>query len=121
MTRERLALGRSGEARAARFLEGLGWKILDRCWRTRFGEIDLVASDGEVLVFVEVKTRSAAGAFFPEAAVGKAKQGRLIRSALCYLQAREIQDRELRFDVLAWDGAECRHIRGAFEADGYSR
>ncbi|HBL16530.1 MAG: hypothetical protein A2X36_00875 [Elusimicrobia bacterium GWA2_69_24] len=121
MTRERLALGRSGEARAARVLQGLGWKILERGWRTRFGELDIVACDGETLVFVEVKTRAAAGAFAPESSVGRSKQGRLIRSALSYLESKGIQDRPLRFDVLVFDGPDCcRHIRGAFEAEGYS-
>ncbi|MFH1724693.1 MAG: YraN family protein [Elusimicrobiota bacterium] len=121
MTLRSQALGRSGERRAARFLEGLGWRLLDRGWRSRYGEIDIVGLDGTTLVFVEVKTRSSARFGTPEAAVGQAKRARLVRSALHYIEAKGDGGRPLRFDVVALEGDELRHIPDAFQAEGYTR
>ncbi|PWM20995.1 MAG: YraN family protein [Oscillospiraceae bacterium] len=91
--------GRQGEDCAARFLERKGYRILARNYRTRFGEIDLIAQQGEFLAFVEVKTRTENGWGRPAEAVSAAKQRRILLAAQEYLQlvACEWQP---RFDVV---------------------
>ena len=111
-------LGGDGEARAARFLERLGWRVLDRNWRCSSGELDLVCADGDTVVFVEVKARGSRLFGAPEEAVTALKRSRLVRSARCYLRDRGLESRPARFDVVAIEGAELRHIRDAFTADG---
>jgi len=120
VSEERLKLGRAGEAAAERFLESLGWRILARSWRTRMGEVDLIARDGSTVIFVEVKARSS-GRFGPaECAVDRRKQGRIVRAALAYLQ-REKLDAPVRFDVVALQDGEIRHVKDAFSAQGWTR
>jgi putative endonuclease len=109
VTRGRQALGREGEARAARFLESRGYQIVARNVRAERVEIDLVASRGERLVFVEVKTRraSARGGYGRHASAAEAvdprKQARLRRGALAWLGAHPGLRRRfgsVRFDVV---------------------
>lgn len=109
----RHALGRRGEDAAAAFLGRRGMEVLARNVRTAFGEIDLVAMDGDVVVFVEVKTRRGAGAL---EAVDARKQRRLSRLALVFLARAGWLDRAARFDVVAVgpDGA-CTHVANAFD------
>jgi putative endonuclease len=119
-------LGQLGEELAARFLEGRGFEILARNCRSRLGEIDLVARDGQVCVFVEVKTRSGPAADPPQAGVDARKQARLARLALAYLARAWLTDLGCRFDVVAVtvDPAGGRprveHFPGAFAADGWT-
>ena len=102
-------------------MEAAGLRILERGWRCRLGEIDLVAEDGETLVFIEVKARSS-GAFGPaEAAVTPAKRARLARLALAYAAGHGVGDRPMRFDVVALQGGQVRHHRAAFETSGWTR
>ena len=118
----RMALGQAGEEAAARHLESKGYRLVARRYRTRMGEIDLVARDGDVLVFIEVKTRSATGFGRPEEAVGFLKQARLSRLASLFLAAHPALAREgadCRFDVVSvlWRGGErpvVDHIEDAF-------
>lgn len=115
-------LGRLGEEVAARLLQRRGLTILARNLRSRLGELDLVARDGDTVVFVEVKARRAGGGDPPQAAVDWRKQARLSRLALGYLAARGLAGQRCRFDVvavtLAADGTVARveHLRGAFSA-----
>ncbi len=120
MEDRRPALGRSGEAKAVRWLERRGWVILARRWRCRLGELDVVGLDGDTLVFVEVKTRSSALFGPPEEAVGGLKRRRIVRTALSYVKKLGYAGRALRFDVMALCGDEVRHIPGAFGAGGYT-
>jgi putative endonuclease len=92
--------GRIGETYGAEYLEQEGYEILDRNYRTRFGEIDIIARDSGDLVFVEVKTRTSEQYGLPEEAVDKRKQQKLIRMALTYV-ADEGYDGDYRIDVLA--------------------
>ena len=114
------ALGDRGENQAARFLRGLGYKIIVRNFRCELGEIDIVARDGPTLVFVEVKTR-AQDEPTPEEQVHDGKQHQLTRVAKIYLSRYGTPRPPARFDVVAivWPaGAEpqIRHIPHAFEA-----
>ena len=118
--RPSVALGRDGEDLAARHLAGRGFRILQRGYRTRGGEIDLVVEEEGVLVFVEVKSRSNLACGRPAEAVGALKQRRLLRAASAYLQQYGALDRPCRFDVVEvlWDpggGARIHHIRDAFQ------
>ena len=101
MTIARQRTGREGEEIAARHLLAHGYRILARGWRTRLGELDLVASRGGMLVFVEVKTRRGDAFGPPAAAVHGLKQLRLARVALQFLTDGPHRDAPCRFDVIA--------------------
>ncbi len=118
-----LWLGDKGERAAARFLRRQGLRIMTRGYRTRWGEIDLVARQRDTLVFVEVKTRRWGE---PAEAVTAAKQKRLARAAARFLRQFRLEHLGVscRFDVVAiiWPeegGApQIQHLVGAFEAGG---
>ena len=118
-------LGQRGEAAAARFLRRRGYKILARSDHFGPGELDLVALDGQTIVFVEVKTRERADIGHPAEAVDSAKQRRLTRLAVTFLKRYGLLDRPARFDVIAvtWPAGRRRpvieHFRHAFEAVGH--
>jgi putative endonuclease len=120
----RLPLGRRGENAAARYLRRLGYCVVARGQRDRIGEIDLVAVDGRTVVFVEVKTRATEGAGHPADAVDEAKQRRLTRLALSYMQRHDLLECRSRFDVVAvlWSNDNkppvIEHFKDAFEAVG---
>ncbi len=120
----RILSGPEGEQAAARFLEGRGYRIVERNYRTKRGEIDLIAEDGGTLVFVEVKARLNDRFGGPAAAVTASKQARIARIAQHYLARRRLKDRPCRFDVvLIWgDDPKTRRIEvlaGAFEVPAY--
>ncbi|MBC8316434.1 MAG: YraN family protein [Desulfobulbaceae bacterium] len=101
MTTQRLSLGKKGEKEARVFLEKSGYKIVASNYRTRSGEIDLIARDREVLVFVEVKTRS--NTMFGSAleAITPRKQRQISKVAAEYLARYGFTDSPARFDVVA--------------------
>ena len=116
----RKLLGREGEDRAAKFLAKRGYRILERNYRTRSGEIDLIALDQGVVVFVEVKTRTSNAFGAPELAVTPQKQRRMLKAALGYMKYRKLHQVPCRFDVVAISGAagpEVELIQNAFEMD----
>jgi len=108
--------GRQAEERACRYLSGLGYEIVARNWRCRFGEIDIVARDGDTLVFVEVKARSGRGYGGPEGAVGPVKQGRLVAAARLFIQQTGAE-LPARFDVVTFVGESIRLYKDAFRVD----
>jgi putative endonuclease len=117
------AVGRYGEQLAAEHLVSSGMAILDRNWRCADGELDLVARDGDDLVFVEVKTRSTTAFGDPAEAVSPAKASRVRRLALRWLAAHGrdtgAAPRHVRFDVvtvvrLGHEGPQVSHLRAAF-------
>jgi putative endonuclease len=104
MTIERQEFGKAGEDAAVRELERRGYAILARRYRTRHGEIDIVARDGETTVFVEVKARTTAEFGGAAAAVTPIKQRRLAAMAVDYVARQRLSGRPCRFDVVAIDG-----------------
>lgn len=122
MTRRRRELGRIGEELAAAYLESAGFRIRERNVRLRGGEIDIVAHDGPVLVFVEVRTRRGGELGGPLESVDRRKQRKLLFLARAYLQSRGLGDAPCRFDVvgISWPRAESppviEHVRDAFGA-----
>jgi putative endonuclease len=118
---DRIALGIAGEDRACRELERRGYAIVARRYRTRVGELDIVARDGETLVFVEVKTRSSEEYGLPSEAVSARKQRKIWLMALDYVMRTDWHDRPCRFDVvevqmLRSGDALVEVIADAFEA-----
>ena len=112
-------LGAHGERIAAAYLTDSGLRVLDRNWRCRDGELDIVARDGDALVFCEVKTRRAVGFGHPVEAVGHVKQRRLRTLAQRWLAAHDEHAPELRFDVVGVLVRPARpalvtHLRAAF-------
>ena len=113
------AAGASYERRAAAFLRGKGYQILAQNYRCRLGEIDLIAGDGGTIVFIEVKYRAGKGAGAPEEAVTAAKMRKIVRVAQYYCIVNHISENSsFRFDVIAIEGEELRHIENAFGAQG---
>jgi putative endonuclease len=98
---DRISLGKSGEDYACRELERRGYAILARGYRTRYGEIDIIARDGATIVFVEVKARTGDRYGGGPAAVTLHKQARLTAVAEDYLARRRLRDVPCRFDVVA--------------------
>jgi len=112
-------LGAHGERIAAAYLTDSGLRVLDRNWRCRDSELDIVARDGDALVFCEVKTRRAVGFGHPVEAVGHVKQRRLRVLAQRWLAAHDEHAPELRFDVVGVlvrvdRPALVTHLRAAF-------
>ncbi|HTR71404.1 MAG TPA: YraN family protein [Mycobacteriales bacterium] len=111
------ALGRYGEDLAARHLVGAGFTVLARNWRCPVGEVDIVARDGDVLVFAEVKTRRSTAYGHPSEAVTPRKLRKLRELALSWLREHPGGGGELRFDVISVivpvrGGAQLEHLRG---------
>jgi putative endonuclease len=105
---EKDVLGRAGEERAARYMESLGYRVLDRNWRTKGGELDLVVASPRELVVVEVKTRTSERFGHPLEAVGQIKRARLWRLSIAWIAAhpREAQGRRLRIDAIGLIGPD---------------
>jgi len=95
------AVGRYGERVAARYLVGAGWQVLDRNWRGRGGELDIVALHAGALVVVEVKTRRGVGFGHPAEAVTPRKLARLRRLTAQWLATHDVRPHSIRIDVIA--------------------
>jgi putative endonuclease len=115
----KLVFGQEGERLAERFLRRKGYRLVERNYRCPAGEIDLIALDGHVIVFIEVKTRSGAGFGTPSEAVVPWKQKKMIQTAMFFLHQKRLHNRAARFDVIgiSWPGREpvFEHIENAFE------
>lgn len=109
--------GGEGERVAAAYLENLGYRIISRNWRSRSGEIDIIAFEKETLCFVEVKSRRTDDFGTPASAVGPVKQKRLIRLAEIYISLNPIDYDSIRFDVVEVTPTENNLIRDAFRRD----
>jgi putative endonuclease len=112
-----LSFGRRAEIQAIDYLRSLGYRIVASGYRCKSGEIDVIAWEGDVLVFVEVKARRNVEP--PEDAVGFKKQQRMIRAAQSYISQHRLQEIPYRFDILAVTALpgvrpEFRLLRNAF-------
>jgi putative endonuclease len=117
---DRARLGGDAEEQCAAWLERAGYRVRERNWRVREGELDIVAEHGDVLCFVEVRMRTSAACGDPSLTVNYEKQRRIVRAALRYLQRRPARGWMLRFDVMTVLGrganAVIEHLPGAFDA-----
>lgn len=119
MTTANVGVGAYGERRAAQHLVAQGMAVLDRNWRGQAGEVDIIARDGNDLVFVEVKTRRTLRFGRPIEAILPAKVRRMRRLAAQWLALTGVRPREVRFDIVSVlpqrKGApRIEHVRGAF-------
>ena len=116
--RAQLPLGRRGERAAEKYLRRSGYRIVARNFRAAGAEIDIVAMDGETLVFVEVKTRRSRDAGAPEEAVDERKQKQIRRAAEIFATRYRADEVEMRFDIIAIDASgkrlEIELLRNAF-------
>lgn len=116
---ERQAFGKRGEDLACEELQRRGYTILDRRFRTRCGELDIIARDGGVLVFVEVKARSGSGFGSPFESVTWQKRQRLSAMAESYLFLKRLTGVACRFDVVSVLEGQSGHtvelVKGAFD------
>ncbi len=111
-------LGKQGEEIAVKFFKKKGYRIIERNYSTVFGEIDIIAKDRDVIVFIEVKTRADKSFGYPFEAVHPRKRKKMKQVALCYMK-RLKREVPARFDVLSIDmeggGKQIEHIQDAFE------
>jgi len=119
MSDEHIKLGKQGEVAAGLFYQLHGKTVLERNWKCRFGEVDIIALDGDCLVFCEVKTRKSLKSGAPEEQVSKDRQERYIRCAKHYCKSCDVEYERIRFDVIAVlvrdaRSGDLRHIPNAF-------
>ncbi len=121
MTRERLDLGKLGEELAFKKVKRLGYKCIARNYRCALGEIDLIAKDGDCLVFIEIKTRRGRSLGSIKEAIDKRKKRQLSKVALAYLKSNNSCDVKSRFDVVAislnQDKEQIEVIQNAFDLE----
>lgn len=116
--------GNYGEDAACTILQDKGFKIVDRNYSTRYGELDIIAEDGRYLVFVEVKSRVSDAYGTGLESVTRTKRKHLSKAALLYVVQKQIRDRSCRFDVIsvkldaAGNVVEYIHIPAAFDFEG---
>jgi len=120
MTKARGETGRHGEELAVHFLSRQGYRIIARNYRVSCGEVDIIAQESGVLVFIEVKTRTGSGYGHPAESVTFRKRQQISKAALVYLGKERLMDRPARFDVvsvLLRQGAEpqVEVIKNAFD------
>ena len=120
MTLKTSALGKEGEALALRFLEAQGYRIKEKNFKNKLGEIDIVAQDKDTVCFIEVKTRTSEAFGLPLEAVSRAKQRKLSQMALSYLKSKNLLDERARFDIVSLiktdtGDSEISLLKDAFE------
>jgi putative endonuclease len=119
MTRTRLELGKRGEELALRKIKRLGYRCIARNYRCALGEVDLIAKDGDTLVFIETKTRKGASLAYAKEAVDARKRRQLSKVALAFMKANNCCEVKSRFDVVAvslqGDQERVEIIKNAFE------
>jgi putative endonuclease len=114
MTRNTVVMGASAETAATRLLLERGYRIVERNFRCNAGELDVIARDRDILVFVEVRSRTDADHGHAAEMVDAHKQRQVARVAECYLAMRDLDYDEVRFDVVAITGGDAELIQDAW-------
>jgi len=117
---QNLGVGNRGEELAAAFLERNGFRIVERNFRCKGGEVDIIAKDGKTIVFIEVKSRRTLTYGVPQLAVTPFKQRQISKAALTWLSKKRLHDSPARFDVISIllessYSHQIEHIRNAFD------
>jgi putative endonuclease len=116
---EKKEIGQRGEEMAVAYLQNLGYKVLERNYRCKLGEVDIIARDNDTLVFIEVRTRSSLDFGLPQESINRRKRHQISKVALEYMIRRKLKNIPARFDVVAISlepGKEnVDHIKDAFE------
>lgn len=124
---DRLSTGAAGELVAARYLKSIGFKIIEQNFRCKRGEIDIIARDGEIIVFIEIKTRTPDYLKEPFVSVTRTKEKKILSIADYYLYRNKIKNTRTRFDIISiileTPEPKIKHFRAAFGTwqDAYSR
>ena len=113
--------GQWGEELVCGYIHEIGMQILKRNYRCGREEIDIIARDGDVTVFIEVKQRENTLKGLPQEAVTRFKQRAIIRTALGYMKQNHLLNSRVRFDVAAVLGSDITYIKNAFDATGVIR
>ncbi len=121
LTKKRIALGKIGESLAVTYLQEQGIDVKIQNYRQKTGEIDIIAYDGNCLVFVEVKTRQNLAFGLPFEAVTRKKQAQITRVALDYISRNNVTQQAIRFDVISilmapGSKPQIEHLKNCFEA-----
>ncbi len=111
----KIALGRQGEIKAQKYLKRQGWTIVETNWKNPFGEVDIIARKGDVLAFIEVKTRLSNEFGAPSEAVTNTRKLKYIRGANYYFCNKNV-DCTVRFDIIEIFKGNINHIENAFWA-----
>lgn len=120
MSKHAVAVGKTGEDIAVKFLKGSGYRIIQRNYKNTLGEIDIIAYDRGILVFVEVKTRTSLSFGYPQEAITHNKQKQLNKVALSYCKQYNLVHTSARFDIVSillqtdQSGPEISIIKDAF-------
>ena len=121
MSKAKIVLGKLGEKLAVDFLQSQGYRIWHKNYRTKLGEVDIIAQDKDTVSFIEVKTRSSESKGTAQEAISARKQRAMAKAALVFLKDKNLLDRRARFDVVSimyTDGEPCVEIlKDAFELD----
>lgn len=122
MTFQRINSGKSGERLAVTYLKREGYKILETNYRTKLGEIDIIANHEDCTCFVEVRAKNNLAFGLPEETILKKKQLQISKAALAYIKRFKLEDRSSRFDVVSITGVDSANpviklIKDAFELD----
>lgn len=119
MSKERLELGRLGEGLALKKIRRLGYKKIVCNYRCTLGEIDIIAKDGDTLVFIEIKTRKGRSIGYAKEAVDARKRRQLSKVALAYMKSNDCCETKARFDVVAVSIDKNKHeievVKNAFD------
>jgi len=113
--KENKKLGRLGEEKACKYLKKQGYKILERNYNNPFGEVDIIAQKGDIIAFVEVKTRLTDKYGAPSEAVNAARKRKYVLAANYYLREK-LDDYIVRFDIIEVFRGDINHIESAFTA-----
>jgi len=123
VSKQNLYLGKLGEEAAVGLLKDNGYRVLLRNYRTKLGEIDIIAKDKDTICFIEVKTRQTERFGLPYEAISRFKQRQISKAALAFLKEKKLLDKKARFDIVSIIYSEEKPkldlIRGAFELDNY--
>ena len=123
MTSDKINLGKKGEEIAVNYLKKHGYKIIEKNYRSRLGEIDIVSFHKDTTVFIEVKTRGDVSFGLPQESVDERKQQRIARVALNYIRHKGLAEGKFRFDVIGIDFSsgkpELTLVQDAFQLNSY--
>ncbi|WP_457644226.1 YraN family protein [Persephonella sp.] len=109
--------GKESEDKAVEFLKNAGYRIIERNFRSKFGEIDIIAENDELIVIVEVRSKTCFDYGYPEETVDHKKIKKLIKTTQIYLSRKNLSNKQVRFDIISIVNNNIFHIKNAFDLD----
>jgi len=114
---DRKKIGKENEKLAEQFLKQSGYTILDKNFSSKFGEIDIIAKKGSLIIFVEVRSKSYNAFGKPFETINKSKIQKIINTAQIYISIKNLYNYDIRFDVISIENQKITHILAAFDLD----